>query len=72
MKNARRRIWSLNIGRAKLTRSKNGTDTGQRYIISMATADMSDQAWLQGFNETGAILLGMTANELAALRVRTP
>lgn len=39
-----------------------------RYIISMAVADMTDEIWLQGFNDAGNTVLGKTANELTALR----
>ncbi|KAA1469388.1 replication factor-a protein [Dentipellis sp. KUC8613] len=39
-----------------------------RYIISMAVADYSGQAWLQGFNDVGVVIFGMTANELHKIR----
>jgi replication factor A1 len=35
----------------------------------MAAADLSDQMWLQGFNDVGKVLFGMTGNELVELRV---
>ncbi|PPQ98811.1 hypothetical protein CVT24_003365 [Panaeolus cyanescens] len=38
------------------------------YIISMAAADYSGQAWLQGFNDVGEVVFGMPANDLIALR----
>ncbi|VDB82701.1 unnamed protein product [Peniophora sp. CBMAI 1063] len=41
-----------------------------RYIISMAVADMTDEIWLQGFNDAGNTVLGRTANELTDLRER--
>ncbi|KZV65414.1 replication factor-a protein [Peniophora sp. CONT] len=41
-----------------------------RYIISMAVADMTDEIWLQGFNDAGNIVLGKTADELTELRER--
>ncbi|KAJ3485025.1 hypothetical protein NLJ89_g11935 [Agrocybe chaxingu] len=41
-----------------------------RYIMSMAVADYSGQAWLQGFNEVGVEVFGMTANELLEIRDR--
>ena len=40
------------------------------YIMSLAVADHSGQAWLQGFNEVGVAIFNMTANELLAIRVR--
>lgn len=40
-----------------------------RYIISMAVADWSGQAWLQGFNDVGVAIFGMTANDLIEKRV---
>lgn len=45
-------------------------DDEHRYIISIAVADWSGQAWLQGFNDAGIVIFGMTANELHDLRVR--
>ncbi|KAF9500581.1 replication factor-a protein [Pleurotus eryngii] len=41
-----------------------------RYIISMAVADWSGQAWLQGFNDVGVAIFGMTANDLIEKRDR--
>ncbi|KAF8911056.1 hypothetical protein CPB84DRAFT_1763251 [Gymnopilus junonius] len=41
-----------------------------RYIMSMAVADYSGQAWLQGFNEVGIAVFGMTANELLETKDR--
>ncbi|KAF7363822.1 Replication protein A subunit [Mycena sanguinolenta] len=35
-----------------------------RFIMSMACSDWSDQAWLQGFNEVGELVFGMTADKL--------
>jgi hypothetical protein len=40
-----------------------------RYILSMAVADWSGQAWLQGFNDSAAIIFGMSGNELYDLKV---
>ncbi|KAK0229030.1 hypothetical protein IW262DRAFT_1354294 [Armillaria fumosa] len=37
-----------------------------RYIISMAVADWSGQAWLNGFNEVGQMIFGMSADALMA------
>ncbi|KAK0211172.1 hypothetical protein DFS33DRAFT_355950 [Desarmillaria ectypa] len=37
-----------------------------RYIISMAVADWSGQAWLNGFNEVGQMIFDMSADELMA------
>jgi replication factor A1 len=42
-----------------------------RYIISMAVADWSGQAWLQGFNDAGIAVFGHTADELAEIKVGT-
>ncbi|KAF7295538.1 Replication protein A subunit [Mycena indigotica] len=40
-----------------------------RYIMSMACADHSEQAWLQGFNEVGTVIFGgKTATELEAMK----
>lgn len=36
--------------------------------MSMAVADYSGQAWLQGFNDVGEAVFGMTANQLLAIR----
>lgn len=36
--------------------------------MSMSVADYSGQAWVQGFNEVGQQVFGMTANELLDLR----
>lgn len=35
----------------------------------MAVADYSGQAWLQGFNEVGIAVFGMTANQLLEIKV---
>jgi replication factor A1 len=37
--------------------------------MSLAVADASGQAWLQGFNEVGVTIFGKTANELIAIKV---
>jgi replication factor A1 len=37
--------------------------------MSLAVADYSGQAWLQGFNEVGTTIFGMTANQLLEIRV---
>jgi replication factor A1 len=39
------------------------------YIISVAVADHTDQLWLQGFNDVGSIILGISANELIEMKV---
>lgn len=39
------------------------------YIISMAVADYSGQAWLQGFNDIGQVIFGMTADQLIEIKV---
>ncbi|TFK42451.1 replication factor-a protein [Crucibulum laeve] len=41
-----------------------------RYIMSLAVADYSGQAWLQGFNDVGLAVFGMTANELIEIKER--
>jgi len=43
-----------------------------RYIMSLAVADHSGQAWLQGFNEVGLAIFNMSANELLAIKERSP
>ena len=39
------------------------------YIMSLAVADYSGQAWLQGFNEIGVAIFNMSANDLLAIKV---
>lgn len=39
------------------------------YIISMAVADITEQAWLQGFNDVGNALFGVPANTLMEAKV---
>ncbi|KAF9482805.1 replication factor-a protein [Pholiota conissans] len=41
-----------------------------RYIMSLAVADYSGQAWLQGFNDVGTTIFGMTANQLLEIKDR--
>ncbi|KAF9469219.1 hypothetical protein BDZ94DRAFT_1207242 [Collybia nuda] len=41
-----------------------------RYIMSLAVADWSGQAWLQGFNDVGVAVFGMPANELVDIKER--
>lgn len=41
-----------------------------RYIFSANVADYSGQIWINGFDEIGQLLIGMTADELDAIRVR--
>ncbi|KAI0053916.1 replication factor-a protein [Auriscalpium vulgare] len=41
-----------------------------RYLLSMAVADYTGQAWLSGFNEVGLLVFGMTADELHEIRER--
>ncbi|KAI0093894.1 replication factor-A protein 1 [Irpex rosettiformis] len=41
-----------------------------RYILSMAVADCSGQAWLQGFNDAGQVVFGVPADELMELKDR--
>jgi replication factor A1 len=40
-----------------------------RYIISLAVADWSGQAWLQGFNDAGLAVFGMPANDIVEVKV---
>lgn len=44
--------------------------TDGRYIISMAVADYSNQAWFQGFNDLGVALFNKPADEIMELKVR--
>ena len=39
------------------------------YIMSLAAADWSGQAWLQGFNDVGVAIFGMSADELVQIKV---
>ncbi|GLB34780.1 putative as part of the replication protein A (RPA RP-A), a single-stranded DNA-binding heterotrimeric complex, may play an essential role in DNA replication, recombination and repair [Lyophyllum shimeji] len=39
-----------------------------RYIMSLAVADWSGQAWLQGFNDVGVAVFGMPANDLVEIK----
>lgn len=41
-----------------------------RYLLSISCADHTGQIWLQGFNEVGELLLGITAKNLHELYVR--
>jgi len=41
-----------------------------RYLISMAVADWSGQAWLQGFNDVGMLVFEKTADELNEIKER--
>jgi replication factor A1 len=41
-----------------------------RYIISLAVADWSGQAWLQGFNDAGLAVFGMPANDIVEVKER--
>ncbi|KAF5360931.1 hypothetical protein D9756_004923 [Leucocoprinus leucothites] len=41
-----------------------------RYIVSMAVADWSGQAWLQAFNDAGVVIFGMSANDLQELKMQ--
>lgn len=40
-----------------------------RYIFSANIADYSGQIWISGFNEVGEAIIGMTADQLEAIRV---
>lgn len=40
-----------------------------RYIMTMAVADWSCQAWLHGFNDSGVAVFGMPADELYEIKV---
>jgi replication factor A1 len=50
--------------------SDKTNSNSHRYLMSMAVADYSGQAWLQGFNDVGEIIFGMTANELLSIKDR--
>ncbi|GAA6061586.1 hypothetical protein JCM10212_004336 [Sporobolomyces blumeae] len=39
-----------------------------RYILSLAVNDFTSQIWLSGFNEIGQEILGVSANEMQALK----
>lgn len=40
-----------------------------RYVYKICIADYSDMIDIQGFDNSGVFLFGMTANELESLRV---
>jgi hypothetical protein len=40
-----------------------------RYILNLSIMDHSGHIWVTGFNDVGEQLLGVTANELIALKV---
>ena len=40
--------------------------------MSLAVADWSGQAWLQGFNDVGLAVFSMPANELVEIKVSIP
>ncbi len=40
-----------------------------RYVMSMAVADHSGQAWLQGFNDVGQAVFNVSADELVGIKV---
>ncbi|KAJ7074076.1 hypothetical protein C8F01DRAFT_1099155 [Mycena amicta] len=48
--------------------SKSFPNPDYRYIMSMACADHSDQAWLQGFNDVGEMVFGKKATELVNMK----
>ena len=37
--------------------------------MSLSVADYTASAWMQGFNDVGVIVFGMSANELMELKV---
>ncbi|KAL6301589.1 replication factor-a protein [Sparassis latifolia] len=41
-----------------------------RYVISMAVADYTGQAWLQGFNDVGEAVFSMKADKLVEIKQR--
>lgn len=45
--------------------------TVRRYLVTFCAADHTGQLWLQGFNEVGLAIFGMSANELKALEARS-
>ena len=38
----------------------------------MAVADHTGQSWLQGFNDVGQVVFGMTADQLEEIKVSLP
>ena len=69
-RNAPRALAHLSIGKTILLVALAIPKHGHRYIMSMSVADYSGQAWLQGFNEVGTTVFGMTANELLEIKVK--
>lgn len=43
--------------------------SSHRYILSISVADYTGQIWMQGFNDVGNIVFGMSANDLHELKV---
>ncbi|KAI0317460.1 replication factor-a protein [Amylostereum chailletii] len=54
----------------KCDRSYEKPQYRSRYIISCAVADHSDQVWLQGFNDAGTVIFGMSADDVHDLKER--
>ena len=61
---------SLNTGKSRLFSSSRFFSESNfcRYLLGMQVADWTTQAWLQGFNDVGAQIIGKTADELMALQ----
>lgn len=57
------------IGMTKLFANKAYLTRDNRYLLSFQVGDHTGQAWLQAFNEVGAEIIGMSADELIKLRV---
>ena len=67
--NAGTKLHRLNIGEHLFNMLRPQELISFRYILSMAVADWSGQAWLQGFNDAGKIVFGMSADELHRIKV---
>ncbi|KAJ2934896.1 hypothetical protein H1R20_g2147, partial [Candolleomyces eurysporus] len=65
-----KKVVDLNDGWRCEKCSQSFATPEHRYIMSMSVADHSGQAWLQGFNEVGTMVFGMTANELLEIKER--
>jgi hypothetical protein len=60
---------SLNTGESKSSSSRIFSERDFcRYLLGMQVADWTTQAWLQGFNDVGAQIIGKTADELMTLK----
>lgn len=71
VKNVIKLLSDRNIGMRICLSSNLDLSLIIRYIMSMAVADWSGQAWLQGFNEAGLAVFGKTADEVHEIKVST-